>query len=292
MSVIEIANVSKTYGEVKALDGVSLVVEPGSITGLLGINGAGKSTLLRMMIGLEDPDHGTIEVLGFDPQREPVPLRLHTGFLPEQKSMYDWMTVDEAIEFVSSFYPNWDSELVETRRLRFDLPSKTKIGALSRGQFARLAFLLATGHRPEVLLLDEPSYGLDPIVRREFLGLIAEIVAEEETTVLLSSHLLSEIERIADHVVILHRGRVLVDRALEDLVLGTHLLSLPPEFDVSRLRARIVRVREKCGEREVTVTDCEPEFLADLPPEVAVWNMSLEDVFCEYAEAADETAST
>jgi ABC-2 type transport system ATP-binding protein len=259
------------------------------VAGLIGVNGAGKSTLLRILVGLERPDEGEVAVLGEDPALEAIPVRRRVGYMPEKRGIYEWMTVAEVIAFVASFYPDWDPARAEELRERFDLDPGRKVGHLSRGQYARLAFLLTLGHRPELVVLDEPSYGLDPIVRRTFLSTIVEVVAEEGTTVLLSSHLMHEVERIADRVFMLHRGRLLLAAPLDDLLARTRLLRLPHDFDPAPLAGRLLRSNRDEGEWTAVMTDFREVDHALLSPGAAVEPLGLEDIFCEYALAADET---
>lgn len=292
MSAICLSGVEKRFGKTAALRDVSFDVPVGSVTGLLGVNGAGKSTLIRILVGLERADGGSAEVIGADPVLDPIGLRRRIGYMPERRVLYEWMTVAECIRFTASFYPGWRDEVADDLLRRFGLSRDSKVGALSRGQYARLAFLLTLGHSPELLILDEPSYGLDPLVRRQFLSTIAEVASEFGRTILLSSHLMSEVERVADRVVMLHRGRVLYEGRLDRLTESTKAIRLPANFDAGRFGDRLVRVDRRGIEAIATVKEFGIAEQSLVPPSAQVEGLSLEDIFCEFAEAEEERVST
>lgn len=216
--VIRIQSLSRRFGKKQALEDVSFNVPKGCVFGLVGENGAGKSTLLKHALGLLKPSQGTVEVFGMNPVHEPAAVLGRIGYLSEDRDMPDWMRIDQLMNFQSSFFPNWDrsyaAELVEM----FDLPVKQRIKGLSRGQRARVGLLLAIAHRPDLLLLDEPSSGLDPVVRRDILAAIIRTVADEGRTVLFSSHLLDEVQRVCDHIAMLHNGHLLLCDRLETIL--------------------------------------------------------------------------
>lgn len=210
--VIHISNLTKRYRRETALDNVSFEVPPGMVFGLLGENGAGKTTAIRVMLGLTGADAGEARVLEMDSRRKGLSIRRQVGYVPEQPTFYDWMTVHEIGWFTAGFYG--DGYEVRYRRMaeRFGLPPDRKIKALSKGMRAKVCLSLAMAHEPEVLILDEPTSGLDTLVRREFLQGMVDWAAAGRT-VLLSSHQINEVERVADMVAILHEGHlVLVDR--------------------------------------------------------------------------------
>lgn len=216
-TVITTTGLSRTFGRVEALHGLDLQVPKGSVYGYLGRNGAGKSTTIKLLLGLLKPDAGSARVLGFDPWTEPVPMRRRIGYVAEGQQMYGWMTVDETIRFTGGFYPSWDAGLADKYRARFDLPAQAKVKTLSKGQNARLALLLALGPQPELLILDDPTMGLDPISRQEFLGDIVRAIQEEGRTVFFSTHILQELEQVADWVGILDRGKLLTSGTVDAL---------------------------------------------------------------------------
>jgi len=205
---IEMRSVSKSFRRKPVLSGMSLAVERGKTFAFLGRNGAGKTTAIRMLLGLLKPDGGDIHVLGYDPAKEPVELRAHVGYLAEDQTMYGWMTVSEILAFVAPFYPTWDQDLAHKYVREFDLSPATKIKHLSKGQNVRLGLILALAHRPEVVILDDPVLGLDPVMRKQFNRDLITHLQGEGRTVFYSSHLLYEVEPVADEVAILDAGRI------------------------------------------------------------------------------------
>ncbi|MCC7375453.1 MAG: ABC transporter ATP-binding protein [Verrucomicrobiales bacterium] len=216
-SVVSVNGLTRRFGNRIALDEVSLHVPRGSVFGLVGENGAGKTTLLRHVLGLLRPETGTVRVLGLDPAAEPVEVLSRTGYLSETRDLPDWMRIGELLRYTRAFYRTWDASYAESLRQQFELPSDQKIRSLSQGQLAKAGLLVALAFRPELLVLDEPSSGLDPVVRRDILEAIIRTVAEERRTVLFSSHLLDEIERVCDYVAMIRAGRVLLAGRLDDI---------------------------------------------------------------------------
>jgi ABC-2 type transport system ATP-binding protein len=216
--VIQIDGLYRSFRHREALQNICLEVFPGIVWGLVGENGAGKTTLLRHLLGLLRAQRGTVRVFGYDPVQSPVEVLSKIGYLSEERDLPEWMKLDELLGYTRSFFPSWDEQLAESFRIAFELPKAQKIKTFSRGQRARAGLLLALAHRPPLLLLDEPSAGLDPAVRRDILGAVIRTVADEGRTVVFSSHLLDEVERVADHVTMLHRGTLLVSEPLDALL--------------------------------------------------------------------------
>lgn len=206
--ILEIRDLKRRFGHKVALDGVSLDIPTGGVFGLIGGNGAGKTTLLKHTLGLLHAQSGSVRVFGLDPVADPVGTLGRIGYLSENRDLPDWMRVHQLISYTRAFYPNWDPDYAETLRRDFELDPKAFVKTLSRGQRARAGLLVALAHRPDLLILDEPSSGLDPVVRRDILGAIIRTIADEGRTVLFSSHLLDEVERVADRIAILHQGRI------------------------------------------------------------------------------------
>src|SRR3954463_68747 len=205
---IEMQAVYKSFGATDVLRGVTLTVARGKTFAFLGRNAAGKTTTIRMLLGLLKRDDGAIRILGLDPQREPIELRRRIGYLAEDQTMYGWMKVEEIVRFVAPFYPTWDHELAFKYLRDFELPLRTRIKHLSKGQNVRLGLVLALAHRPELVILDDPALGLDPIMRKQFNRDLITHLQGEGRTVFYSSHLLYEVEPVADEVAILDAGRV------------------------------------------------------------------------------------
>jgi ABC-2 type transport system ATP-binding protein len=213
--VIRIAELTRRFGATTALDAVTLSLPRGAVYGLVGANGAGKTTLIKHILGLLRAEHGSVRVFGLDPVADPVGVLSRIGYLSEEHDLPGWMRVDELIRYTRAFYPGWDDGYAEELRRAFALDPAAKLKALSKGQKARAGLLLALAHRPELLVLDEPSSGLDPIVRRDILGAVIRTIAGEGRTVLFSSHLLDEVEQVADHVILIHHGRIALSAPLE-----------------------------------------------------------------------------
>jgi ABC-2 type transport system ATP-binding protein len=215
--LVDIRRLTRQFGNKTALDDVSLAVPRGGVFGLIGGNGAGKTTLIKHILGMFKPQTGTVQVFGLDPVQNPVGTLGRIGYLSEDRDLPNWMRVGELLRYTQAFFPTWDETYAEELRQAFDLDAKARIKTLSRGQRARTGLLVALAHRPELLVLDEPSSGLDPVVRRDILGAIIRTIADEGRTVFFSSHLLDEVERVADRVAIIHQGRVMLTAAMDEI---------------------------------------------------------------------------
>jgi len=217
--VIATSDLHKQYAGVEALRGMTLQVPAGSIYGFLGRNGAGKTTTIKVLLGMTRPTSGSAQLFGrpVDASAESVNTRRRVGFVSDEKDLFDYMTVDEMIAFTTPFFPRWRADLEQRYRRAFELPGDRKIKALSRGTRTKLALLLALCRGAELLILDEPTSGLDPAMTEEVLQALVGHVASEEMTVFFSSHQISEVDQIGDHVAIVDRGRVVVSGALDDL---------------------------------------------------------------------------
>ena len=217
--VIETSDLWKNYDGVEALRGLSLQVPAGSICGFLGRNGSGKTTTIKILLGMVHPTSGQASVFGLpaNAQEASVNIRRRTGFVSDDKDLYNYLTVEEMIRFTAGFFPRWRADLEQQYLCTFKLPRDRKIKALSRGTRTKLALLLALCRGAELLILDEPTSGLDPAVIEEVLQALVSHVAKEGMTVFFSSHQIAEVEQIADRVAIIHRGRTVVEGALDDL---------------------------------------------------------------------------
>ena len=226
---IEIHDVHKSFREKRVLNGLNLTVERGQTFAFLGRNGAGKTTTIQMLMGLLSPDEGSLSVLGRNPQQEPLEVRRTVGYLAEDQTMFGWMTCEEIIRFVAAFYPTWEHSLARRFVEQFEVPLKTKVRHLSKGQNVRLGLLLALAHRPELVILDDPALGLDPIMRKEFNRDLVEHLQSAGTTVLYSSHLLYEVEPVADVIAILHNGSIVRQSSTDELRDQVKRLILEPD---------------------------------------------------------------
>ena len=216
-SVINVSGLTRRFGATTALASVSLSLPRGAVYGLVGANGAGKTTLIKHLLGLLRAESGSARVFGLDPVADPVAVLSRIGYLSEENDVPGWMRVDELIRYSRAFYPVWDDVYAEELRQTFALDPTAKIKNLSKGQKARAGLLIALAYRPELLVLDEPSSGLDPIVRRDILGAVIRTIADEGRTVLFSSHLLEEVEQVADHVTMIHQGAIALSAPLDEI---------------------------------------------------------------------------
>jgi ABC-2 type transport system ATP-binding protein len=249
---LDTQRLGRRYGSQWALRDCTLEVPRGSVTALVGPNGAGKTTLLRLAVGLTRPTVGSVRVLGFDPREEAADALPRIGFLAQEHPLYGAFTVEEMLAVGRRVNPGWDDAAARARVAELDLPLGKKVRRLSGGQRAQVALTLALAKRPELLLLDEPVASLDPLARREFLQSVLEVVAERDLTVVLSSHILADLERVCDRLVILAAGRTQLAGSIEEIVATHRLLTGPRDAaeDVSRVHEV---VRESHAERQTTL---------------------------------------
>jgi ABC-2 type transport system ATP-binding protein len=218
-AIIDIRDLKKDYGRTEALRGVTLSVPRGSVCGFLGRNGAGKTTTLKILMGMTRAGGGSFALFGRPVRNEDesIAARRRIGFVTETKDLYGYMNVEQSIRFTRSFYPTWREDL-ERRYLQMTgLPLRKKTAKLSKGQRTQLMLLLAMARCPELLILDEPTEGLDPSVAEDFLQALVSLAAEEGVTIFFSTHQLPIVEQIADRVAILEAGKIVLDAALDDL---------------------------------------------------------------------------
>ena len=277
--MLEMKNVTKTFGKFKALDDLSMTVPKGSVYGLVGPNGAGKSTAIRLMTGIYRPDAGSITLEGMPVYENPV-NKVRMGYIPDDIFYFPSASMEEMKSFYKGIYPQFDEELYNKLFEAFQLPRKGAIRRFSKGMQKQAAFHLSLCTRPEMLILDEPVDGLDPVIRRQVWSLILSEVAANGTTVLVSSHNLRELEDICDHVGIMDHGKMLLERSLQDMQGATHKLQLvgevPEGLDVlhesqtGRLKTLVVRGDAREISRKVSASA--PVYFDVLP-------LSLEEIF-------------
>jgi len=282
---IETHGLTKRFWKKTVVDGLDLRVPTGSIFAFLGRNGAGKTTTIRMLFDLLDRTAGTARVLGLDCVKGAREIRRRVGYVAQNEDLYDWMTVERMIWFCKGFYPTWDDTLAADLQRRLELPPDTKIRTLSRGKQAQLALLLAMAYRPELLILDEPTAGLDVVVRREFLEGVIQLVQEEGRTIFFSTHLVHEVERVADWVGIMEEGKLIYCAPLDELKSGTRRLVCQfPAIPPAPAHIPGLLHAEAVGKDLVlTVRDYDEQTLAAThalkPDSVEVEDLSLEDIF-------------
>ncbi|UCH83260.1 MAG: ABC transporter ATP-binding protein [Candidatus Latescibacterota bacterium] len=235
MSIIEFNNIHRAYKRgIDVLRGVSFSLEKGEVVGLLGKNGAGKTTLMRIAMGMIEPQKGIVSLFGLGPRDEPIQVKRRVGYVSEDQILPEFLRVREVIQLHRGLFPTWDEALEHDLCKRFSLPLNAKIRSLSKGQARQVALLCAVSHRPELLLLDEPAGGLDPAARREFLETSIQMLNETGTTILFSSHYMSDVERLAGRVVMIHEGGVLIDSDIDLLREGHSLVLVPHAPKVTR----------------------------------------------------------
>jgi len=250
MNVLELRGVTRAYEKgVNVLDNVDLTVAQGEVIGLLGRNGAGKTTLLRIAMGLLEPQAGSVSVLGLDPRRQPLDVKRQVGYVSEDQTLPSFLSVTEAIDLHRRLYPDWDDALAHELSSRFQMKSDQKLKHLSKGQARQVALLCAVCHRPPLLLLDEPAGGLDPAMRREFLETAIQMLGESGTTILFSSHHMTDVERLASRLVMIHDGQKWIDSDLDDVREGYCLVMIPattaPDSSVILSHPRCLTVRRR-----------------------------------------------
>ena len=277
--MIEVHGLTKTFDTVKALDDLTMTVPKGAVYGLVGPNGAGKSTLIRHLTGVYRPDSGSVTLEGAPIYENPT-AKMRIGYIPDDIFYFPTATLEEMRLFYRGIYPNFDDVLYVRLFDIFDLPRKSPIRRLSKGMQKQAAFLLSLCCHPDVLILDEPVDGLDPVMRRQVWSLILSDVAQRETTVLISSHNLRELEDVCDHVGIMNHGKMLMERSLADMQGITHKLQLvgpPPEgleilHEASSGRLQTLIVRGSAEEVTAKVAASNPAYFDVLP-------LSLEEIF-------------
>lgn len=285
--VISMRDVTKVYPGKVVLDRLEFGVPGGSVVGLLGKNGAGKSTLIKCLLGLVRAQAGSITVLGEPAWNLSAEAKARIGYVPQNVELYPWMKVRQMIAYTASFYSRWNHSLVERLAREWDLPLEDRIGALSVGSRQKVGILLALGHEPDLLVLDEPAASLDPAARREFLAEMLGIADAGRRTVLLSTHITSDIERVADRVAILKDGKIIFHDeldALKEQVKQVSLRSahpLPPRLDVPG----VLRQRIEGPNALLSVRHASPELVANLQSRweasVELRDLNLEDIFLE-----------
>ena len=291
---IETEGLTKRYGKTAALDGVTFAVPDGAIFGLVGSNGAGKTTMLKVLMHILRPTSGRASVLGMDAERLAGRAFERVGYVSENQEMPEWMTVGGMLKYLRPFYPTWDRELEGRLVKQFDLPLKRKLKQLSRGMRMKAAMVSSMAYRPRMLVLDEPFSGLDPLVRDELIEALLDLTATSETTILLSSHDLAEIESFASHIGFLEQGRmlfsdemaVLKERFREVTVtLETHVAlpqNLPSAWMRVEIADRVVRFVHADFKGEASVAEVREVFPAAV--EVDVEAMTLREIFLAVAK--------
>jgi ABC-2 type transport system ATP-binding protein len=281
--VVRAERLSKQYGRREALSDCTLSVPPGRVVGLVGPNGAGKTTLLHIAVGLLEPTAGRIEVLGGHPASGPAQLA-KVGFVAQDAPTYAGLSVADHLRFGAHMNPGWDQQLADDRMRKVGLDPSQKAGRLSGGQRAQLALTLAIAKRPELLILDEPVSSLDPLARREFMqGLMAH-VADHGAGVILSSHLVSDLERVCDYLIVLVASRVRIAGEVDDL-LASHYRLTGARHDPADLPSGTTVIEDSHTDRQSTLIVRSTTPIDD--PSFTVEQLTLEDLVLAYMSRAD-----
>ncbi len=296
--IIRLSNLRLRYGGVQALDGLSLTVPAGEIYGFLGRNGAGKTTTLRVLMGIVKPDGGSIELFGESMKKVSVAIKRRVGYVSQEQNFYPWMTARRLGRFASAFYPSWDEDGFQRLLVALDVAPDQRSIELSGGTRSKLALALALAPRPPLLLLDEPTTGLDPVARREFNDLVATMARDYGTTVFFSSHLVDEVESIATRVGIVQAGRMRIEGQVDELRRRVRLVRLPEisgtEADVLSGAAPVSASFESRsdfilppGFSQIRGDVCEADAAAwesaSWPAGTRIEPLSLEEIFLAYA---------
>lgn len=299
--VIQTSGLTKRFEGHAVVDGLDLEIPPGSVTGFLGVNGAGKSTTIRMLTGHLSPSAGDVRVFGVDPREHTAATLQRIGYVSDTMNLPGRMTVGRVMQMNSRFFAKWDQPLADTLCREFELKTSDRFQKLSFGQKRRVVLMQALCQGADLLMMDEPAGGLDVLARRNFLDCILDIACSEGRTVLVSSHLLSDLERVVDRVIVIHDGRMLMQGNLEELKTGVRRLNFQADVprDVLDRRFNIVSYRQpKAGHTVSTVTDFSTErfdtFVTTLSskPDVQTEQLNLEDMFVELVRTNEALVET
>jgi ABC-2 type transport system ATP-binding protein len=288
--VLDLGDVTKRFGSKTVLNGLSLALPAGSVTGLLGKNGAGKTTLIKCALGLLKPQSGRIDVFGEPAWTLSGAAKARIGYVPQVPVLYPWMRVRQLVDYQASYYPRWNDALMDRLLREWELDPKARVAPLSVGQQQKLSILLAIGHEPDLLILDEPASALDPEARRSFIRALLDLVGQGRS-VLFSTHITSDLERVAERIAIVQDGRIQINDELDGLKERIKRLrvvartSLPAEFTVPGA----LRIERNGAEALISVSDASPSLIADLesrwPVSVEIEDLNLEDIFLEVTRA-------
>lgn len=284
--LLELRGVTKSFGHKSVLENVELSLPAGSVLGLVGKNGSGKTTLLKCALGLQRPQQGEIRILGESAWELSAAGKERLGYVPQKIDLQPWMKIRQICAYTGAFYPRWNKPLVERRLRDWELNPEDRVGLLSVGQTQKLAFILALGHEPDLLVLDEPAASLDPVARRQFLETVLDMVGER--TVLFSTHITSDLERVADRVAVLKDGKIVHSSELDELkdrVKRLHVQAATPLPNGAFRVPGMLQAKVTGNEAVVSVQD----FTEDLPERIAqqwsasvsVQDLNLEDIFLE-----------
>jgi ABC-2 type transport system ATP-binding protein len=285
-TVIKVTGLCKKFGKTVALDQVNLEVTGSGIIGLLGANGAGKSTLLRHIIGLYLPDFGDCLTYGVEAAKLGPKELARIGYVHQEGELLDWMKVGQLIRYVAVYYHNWNSDLEQRYIEEFDVSTDARVGTLSPGERQKLAILLAIGFGPDLLILDEPASALDPIARANFLNLLLELIQDEKRTIIISSHILSDIEKIIDRAVFMKKGKIICDSSFDELLekyCRVRLSAVNQKLPENLPFSNVIQSQRNDGQAILTIHDTPREVIEQqgeaMNCEVDIQPLSLEEIY-------------
>jgi len=286
--IVSLKGVTKYFGRLCAVNNMDLSLRRGEIYGLVGVNGAGKTTTLRMILGLIPSTRGNISVYGHDPVQLPNDVRSKIGYVAERHPLYKEMTIGSLAKYQSSFFRNWNQKTFESLAYAFGLGSKNVIRRISNGQRAQVYLAMVLAQHPELLIMDDPTLGIDPIVRKQFLETVAQVVKQTNLTVMFSSHIIADIERIADHLFVMSSGHLIAACSIESFRRRVKPISVTFKGDIPALSGiKNVRwVREDGNNAVITIIDCDDDVISQLKAlgatEIRDVEASLEDLFIDF----------
>jgi ABC-2 type transport system ATP-binding protein len=286
-ATVEAANLSKTFGQKQVLRDMSFGIAPGDVIGVLGKNGAGKTTLLELILGFTSPTAGAIRVFGHESFSLPGDIKARVGFVPQQDELLDQLTVADQLRVIASFYPRWDFTLIERLCSEWGVNVKARIKGMSVGERQKLSILLAFGHKPDLLILDEPVASLDPIARRQFLEQLLTLSTDEQRAIVFSSHIVSDIERLANRIWILKDGHMDWQGDLDSLkesIVRLHIRASSPELPAFKIPG-LLNIRRDGAFATAVVRDWTSEAQESLETSasvrIEVETLGLEEIFVE-----------
>jgi ABC-2 type transport system ATP-binding protein len=287
--VVDVINLTRRFKEKVALDGVTVQLTPGKVYGLLGENGAGKSTLIKHIIGALQPQDGSVEVFGLKPSSDPVAVLSRIGYLSEDRDLPMWMRAKELLNYTAAFFDSWDMAYAEELLEKFHLDPNIKVKNMSRGEKARIGLITALAHRPELLVLDEPSSGLDVSVRYDILSEVVRSIADSGRTILFSSHLLDEVERVTDNIIMINKGKKIIDGHVDKIKEEHYRYIVKFAEETAEVEEflksdpQLIRALRQDAEWLVVAREPLPERIKSLGGEVLENpRTSLENVFMDY----------
>jgi ABC-2 type transport system ATP-binding protein len=287
VATVQALHLSKAFGARRVIDDLNFEVSPGDVVGVLGKNGAGKTTLLELMLGFTPPSGGDVRLFGHPSAVLPGNVKSRVGFVPQQDELLDALSVGEQLRVIASFYPRWDGTLVERLCAEWGLDLKARIKSLSVGERQKLSILLAFGHQPDLLVLDEPVASLDPLARRQFLEQLVEVSTDSQRAIIFSSHIVSDIERLANRIWILKDGRLDWQGDLDSLkesIVRVHLRGAPELLDTVQVPG-VLSTRREGNFLTLVLRDWSAESQARLDSlagvDVQVQALGLEEIFLE-----------